>query len=104
MKITVEHLSDDKLSRKAWLFTAPGPRLVLHLYAEQTRKTPRHKWVGPFWSSMDERRYYSELKRPTHIPPEVVDEAREKLANVVREYDVYIGWFNPDHLYKEGKS
>lgn len=70
--ITVEQLSDDKLSRKAWFFNFHGLELILRSYQVQTRTTKRHKWVGEGWRADAEREHWQTNKfvRPTDIPPE----------------------------------
>lgn len=103
MKITVERLSDD-LNREAWEFDfSPGKGIRLCGYMEQVRKTKRSKWVGPFWSWMDERSYHSKLPRPNYIPADILEEAREAIRREVWSSHVYIGWFNDEARFKEPK-
>jgi hypothetical protein len=104
MNIEVE-IHTGPLSRKMWRFDVSRlSSLRLTFYTEQTQETKRHKWRGPFWDFIDERGYNSKLKRPTRIPPEVITQARAKLAELVKIGDVYIGWFHEDHLYREDKK
>lgn len=100
--ITVEQLSDDGLSRKAWFFNFYGLELILRSYQEQTRQTKRHKWNGDGWRADAEREHWQINKhvRPTHIPPEVLEDAKKQAIDSVT---VYIGWRNPSCLY-QGKA
>ena len=77
---------------------ALGARLVF--YAKQSRATSRHKWVGPFWDSSDERSYHSALPRPGDIPTRVMVELRAELIKQIDKMPLYIGWWNKDHEVK----
>jgi hypothetical protein len=89
----VSDLSKDGLSREVWKFNVYNQYLVLTTYAKETRATKRHKWVGPFWSSANERGYHSKLSRPEGMPDWVVTKA-------ILDFQVHvaIGWCNPNHV------
>lgn len=99
MKITVEALKH-ALERKVWQFEYNGDYLRLKFYGEQTRAGTRHKWKGEFWDYMDERDYYSRLPRPVEIPEWVLQRAREIITEELPKQTIYIGWTNPDCVYK----
>lgn len=89
MKIEVERVSDDGLSRKVWIFTVhTWPHLCLTEVREQSRATKRHKFSGTSWNSYSSR---SDAGRPMEIPLFVVLEAREKLLDECKQGGVYIG-------------
>lgn len=83
MAIEVYREKPDGLSREVWRFYVGSDRedfiLRLNQYGVEKRNQPkgRFKKMAPQdrWDSMDERHYYSGLKRPTAIPPDVVHEA-----------------------------
>jgi hypothetical protein len=96
----------EKLERELWIFAVAasmlgslGLRLIS--YHQQARETTRHKWKGHMWDQTDERRYHSKLDRPTHIPPDVLHEARTQLAELAMGATIYIGWLAREHIYKE---
>ncbi len=104
----IEVVQGDTLKRKLWVFDTASPvsyrevSLRLSSYHEQTRKTTRHMWRGAFWNQIDERRYRSELPRPTKIPASVYEEARYQYAKIASNAAIYIGWVNDECLYDEG--
>ncbi len=102
MKIVIERLTfddpDGSQGRLAWTFQYSAQNgFRLERYAEETRKNKRCKWVGLFWSSMDERRYFSKFSRPVNIPANVIAEAKRTVAEQIHKAPVYIGWFNEEH-------
>lgn len=90
--ITVERLSDDKLSVERWEFSPAlsGSRIFLYFYGRGTRPSTRHKFqFNPKdrFVRSDQRRYNSGIDRETiTIPDDVKAEAIEKIvANLVWE-------------------
>jgi hypothetical protein len=103
-RIEISH-NATPLSRELYVFDHHawyrGTRLAI--YAQQTRETTRHKFKGPAWKSDDERIYMngSQLVRPTEIPAEVLEKLKKELIDEVLSMKLYMGWFNPDHVYKD---
>lgn len=88
----VEQVSEDRLARTMWEFRHSGDLLVLTRFANEERKTTRHKWTGKFWSSNDERPPWN-LPRPTEIPQWVQQAALEGIV-----FRVAIGWANEKYV------
>lgn len=97
MRVEVEHnVSDDKLSRELWSFRVETGYILLTDFAVQSRQTTRHKFRGKAWHSHDERSYCSVLTRPTSIPAEVIEAAREEWRRSINEVPIFIGWLNEE--------
>lgn len=103
-RIEISH-NETPLSRELYVFEhnawERGTRLVT--YAQQTRETTRHKFKGPAWNSNDERIYMngSQLVRPTEIPAEVLEKLKKELIDEVLSMKLYMGWYNPKHVYRK---
>lgn len=103
-RIEISH-NATPLTRELYVFEhnawERGTRLAS--YAQQTRATTRHKFKGPAWNSSDERRYPngSQLPRPMEIPGEVLESLKKELIDEVLSMTLFIGWYNPLHVYKD---
>lgn len=98
--------------RKVWKFTyrvneshnlnfPAGLDLRLVYFGTETRTSTRHKWRGEFWDYNDERSYHSKLPRPTHIPEDVLEEVKCRVAaKLVAAPTIFLGWWSDRRIYK----
>lgn len=93
----------DEFSREEWTFQVYPFRmtagLVLTHYGIARRKQRNFSFLPPRpadrWDSADERHFHSGLERPTHIPQDVIEEARSLALK-----DVFIGWASEPARYR----
>lgn len=93
----------DPFSQEEWKFQVYPYRmtagLVLTFYGIARRRQTNFRFNPPQarerWDSADERHFYSGLDRPTHIPQDVIDEARAMALK-----DVFIGWASEPAKYQ----
>jgi len=93
----------DELSQEEWQFHVYPYRLtaglVMTFYGIARRSQAKHAFNPPQpkdrWDSADERHFNSGLDRPTHIPQDVIDEARALALK-----DVFIGWASDPAKYQ----
>jgi len=87
--ITVTRESEDGLSRKRWVFTAFHiPAIHLEEYAEEARKTKRHKWQIVDGQAYDRlrgsRNYTHKILEEPQTPQDVIDEILEIVRSKVQ--------------------
>ena len=93
MKLTVEHLSEDKLSREVWEATfmvewSKGD-IRIQYWATQSRPTRRHGWrASESWYSQPSRTTRVSTVKTPPVPEDVVAEFRAKAAEAVAKLPV----------------
>lgn len=91
--------NETELSRDLWQFRIDADGIILVQFSNQSRKTKRHKFTGPKWSSADERKYYSPLDRPTTIPTEVIEHAKAQWKLRYGNPSMYFGFKTVERRY-----
>ncbi len=95
--------SVDEFSQEEWTFHVLPYRmtagLVLTHYGISRRKQRNFHFLPPRpadrWDSGDERHFHSGLERPSHIPHDVIEEAKGLALK-----DVFIGWASESARYR----
>jgi len=89
MRIPVEVKSTEGLSRTFYEFTlyesmSCAPKVILNMYAKQTRETRRHGWKNErnqLWDRLNKRK--STMEAPPEPPKEVIEEALNIVRNAI---------------------
>jgi hypothetical protein len=83
-RIEVERVTDGGLERELWEFSVLRfPEVHLEFFAEQTRKSRRHKWVtsGAVYSrlQMDRHAAGTRLREEPEVPEDVLEEGMDQM-------------------------
>jgi len=93
MRIEIERVSGNKLSRKYWSFyfntsTTITLNLYLDHFSSQIRRTKRCKWVSSLYYDRLDSRYPSILFNAVGLPKDVIQEAKDIFCKKIQELNI----------------